>query len=201
MSGKWSWLLCWCQSVWASKHSHNQKVGPVLGKLLSRKADCKISGHQHGSLTRGSGYRKKEFLFTNCDGQLAITLFFLVLILVIVVFLLLSIFNIISFMIEWEMDISITLIYAAHANLGIFVAWSSSHIQPVLLIMLLLLSSYSRKKALRSLYSLKGTINKKHISFRAFTTLFDSLIKPIALYGATIWTADMPIIRNYTKQF
>ena len=58
-----------------------------------------------------------------------------------------------------------------------------------------------KKKALRSLYSLKGTINKKHISFRALTTLFDSLIKPIALYGAPIWTADMPIIRNFTKLF
>ena len=56
-----------------------------------------------------------------------------------------------------------------------------------------------KKKAIRSLYSLKSTINKKHLSFRALTTLFDSLIKPIALYGAPIWTADMAIIRNLTK--
>ena len=57
------------------------------------------------------------------------------------------------------------------------------------------------KKALRSLYSLKNTVNKKHISFRSLTTLFDSLIKPIALYGAPIWAPGMPIFRNLTKQF
>ena len=34
---------------------------------------------------------------------------------------------------------------------------------------------------------MKGTINKYKISFRAQTTLFDSLIKPIALHGAPIW--------------
>ena len=39
-----------------------------------------------------------------------------------------------------------------------------------------------KKKALRSLYSLKSTITKKFVSFRALTTLIDSLIKPIALY-------------------
>ena len=58
-----------------------------------------------------------------------------------------------------------------------------------------------KKKALRSLYSLKSTINKKFVSFRALTTLFDGLIKPIALYGAPIWTTDMTIIRNLTKLF
>ena len=58
-----------------------------------------------------------------------------------------------------------------------------------------------KKKAIRSLYSLKSTINKTHISFRALTTLFDSLIKPIILYGAPIWTAGMPIIRTLAKLF
>ena len=58
-----------------------------------------------------------------------------------------------------------------------------------------------KKKALKSLYSLKSTINKKFVSFRALTTLFDGLIKPIALYGAPIWTTDMTIIRNLTKLF
>ena len=57
------------------------------------------------------------------------------------------------------------------------------------------------KKAVRSLYSLKSTVNKTRISFRSLTTLFDSLVKPIALYGAPIWTATMPIIKTMAKLF
>ena len=53
-----------------------------------------------------------------------------------------------------------------------------------------------KKKAMRSLYSLKSTINKSLLSFRSLTTLFDSLIKPIALYGAPIWTPTMPILKH-----
>ena len=53
-----------------------------------------------------------------------------------------------------------------------------------------------KKKAMRSLYSLKSTINKSRLSFRSLTTLFDSLIKPIALYGAPIWTPTMPILKH-----
>ena len=44
-----------------------------------------------------------------------------------------------------------------------------------------------KTKAMRAFFGLKGTVNKSKISFRAQTTLFDSLIKPIALYGAPIW--------------
>ena len=56
-----------------------------------------------------------------------------------------------------------------------------------------------KKKAFRSLYGLKSTLNKTKISFRSLTTLFDSLIKPVALYGAPLWTPSMPIIRTLTK--
>ena len=53
-----------------------------------------------------------------------------------------------------------------------------------------------KKKALRALYGLKSTVNKTKISFRALTTLFDSLIKPIVLYGAPIVTPTMSIIKT-----
>ena len=43
-----------------------------------------------------------------------------------------------------------------------------------------------RKKAIRALYALKNTVNKTKLTFRSLCTLFDSLIKPIALYGAPI---------------
>ena len=56
-----------------------------------------------------------------------------------------------------------------------------------------------KKKAMRALYGLKSTINKSKISFRSLTTLFDSLIKPIVLYGAPILTPSMPIIKHLTK--
>ena len=52
---------------------------------------------------------------------------------------------------------------------------------------------------MRALYSLKGTVNKSKLSFRSLTTLFDSLIKPIALYGAPIYTPDMHIIKHIAK--
>ena len=43
-----------------------------------------------------------------------------------------------------------------------------------------------KNKAMRSLFGLKRTVNRSKLSFRALTTLFDSLIKPIILYGAPI---------------
>lgn len=55
-----------------------------------------------------------------------------------------------------------------------------------------------KKKAMRSLYGLKSTVNKSRLSFRSLTTLFDSLIKPIALYGAPIWTPTMNALKNLT---
>ena len=56
-----------------------------------------------------------------------------------------------------------------------------------------------KNKAMRALYSLKGTVNKSKLSFRSLTTLFDSLIKPIVLYGAPIYTPDMHIIKHIAK--
>jgi hypothetical protein len=54
-------------------------------------------------------------------------------------------------------------------------------------------------KAMRALFGLKRSINKTKLSFRSLTTLFDSLIKPIALYGAPIWTPTLPIINSFHK--
>ncbi|MCP4459356.1 MAG: hypothetical protein GY816_15245, partial [Cytophagales bacterium] len=56
-----------------------------------------------------------------------------------------------------------------------------------------------KKKAMRALYSLKRTVNRSKLSFRALTTLFDSLIKPIVLYGAPIYTPNMSIIKHISK--
>ena len=53
-----------------------------------------------------------------------------------------------------------------------------------------------KKKAMRALYALKNTVNKTKLSFRSTTTLFDSLIKPIVLYGAPIYTPTMSIIKT-----
>ncbi len=53
-----------------------------------------------------------------------------------------------------------------------------------------------KKKAMRALYSLKSTVNKSKLSFRSLTTLFDSLIKPIALYGTPIVTPNMSILKH-----
>ena len=56
-----------------------------------------------------------------------------------------------------------------------------------------------KNKAMRAFFGLKRTVNKLKLSFRALTTLFDSLIKPIVLYGAPIWTPTSSIIKNLTK--
>ena len=56
-----------------------------------------------------------------------------------------------------------------------------------------------RLKAMRSLYGLKNTINKTKLSHRSLCTLFDTLIKPIMLYGAPIWCPSMSIINSLGK--
>ncbi|KAL5254064.1 hypothetical protein ACHWQZ_G013727 [Mnemiopsis leidyi] len=56
-----------------------------------------------------------------------------------------------------------------------------------------------KQKAMRALYGLKNTVNKSKLSFRSLTTLFDSLIKPIVLYGAPIYTPNMSIIKTICK--
>ena len=44
-----------------------------------------------------------------------------------------------------------------------------------------------KTKAMRTFFGSKRTINRAKTMFRAKSTLFDSLIKPILLYGAPIW--------------
>ncbi|NRB81826.1 MAG: endonuclease/exonuclease/phosphatase family protein [Saccharospirillaceae bacterium] len=56
-----------------------------------------------------------------------------------------------------------------------------------------------KQKAMRALYSLKSTVNKTKVSTKALCNLFDALIKPIALYGAPIWTPSMSIIKHISK--
>ncbi|NRB81925.1 MAG: reverse transcriptase family protein [Saccharospirillaceae bacterium] len=53
-----------------------------------------------------------------------------------------------------------------------------------------------KNKAMRALFGLKRTVKRNKLSFRALTTLYDSLIKPIILYGAPIWTPTLSIIKN-----
>ena len=53
-----------------------------------------------------------------------------------------------------------------------------------------------KDKAMRAFFGLKRTINRTKISFKAATTLFDSLIKPISLYGAPVWLPTSPMIKN-----
>ena len=56
-----------------------------------------------------------------------------------------------------------------------------------------------KAKAMRALLGLKRTVNRSKLSFRALTTLFDSLIKPIVLYGAPIWTPTLSIIKHLSS--
>ena len=51
-------------------------------------------------------------------------------------------------------------------------------------------------KATRAFYGLKRTVIKSKLSFTALRTLFDSLIKPILLYGAPLWLPTLPIIKH-----
>ena len=51
-------------------------------------------------------------------------------------------------------------------------------------------------KAVRAMYSLRRTIRKDKLSFKACKTLFTALVKPILLYGAPIWT---PLARTIRK--
>ena len=54
-------------------------------------------------------------------------------------------------------------------------------------------------KAMRAFFGLKRTIIRSKLSFKALNTLFDSLIKPIVLYGAPIWTPSSAINKSIIK--
>ena len=56
-----------------------------------------------------------------------------------------------------------------------------------------------KKKAMRAIYSLKSTVNKTKLSHKSLCNLFDALIKPIALYGAPIWTPNMSLVKHIVK--
>lgn len=56
-----------------------------------------------------------------------------------------------------------------------------------------------KTKAMRAFFGLKRTIIRSKLSFKALATLFDSLIKPIILYGAPIWTPTSAINKSIIK--
>ena len=54
-------------------------------------------------------------------------------------------------------------------------------------------------KAMRAFFGLKRVVMRSKLSFKALTTLFDSLIKPIVLYGAPIWAPISAINKSVIK--
>ena len=56
-----------------------------------------------------------------------------------------------------------------------------------------------KSKAMRAFFGLKRTIMRSKITFKAATTLFDSLIKPIVLYGAPLFTPTSPVVKAIVK--
>ena len=56
-----------------------------------------------------------------------------------------------------------------------------------------------KTKAMRAFFGLKRTVIRSKLSFNALTTLFDSLIKPIVLYGAPVWAPDSSVWASITK--
>ena len=60
-----------------------------------------------------------------------------------------------------------------------------------------------KTKAIRALFGLKRTVIRSKLSFKSLCTLFDSLIKPIVLYGAPVWTptsaTNKSIIKHVTS--
>ncbi len=47
--------------------------------------------------------------------------------------------------------------------------------------------SYLKTKATRALYALKAKVNFRHLNIPTALKLYDSLIKPILLYGSEVW--------------
>ena len=57
-----------------------------------------------------------------------------------------------------------------------------------------------KMKAMRAFCGLKRTIIRSKLSFKSLLILFDSLIKPITLYGAPIWAPTSTINKSIIKQ-
>ena len=58
-----------------------------------------------------------------------------------------------------------------------------------------------KTKAMRAFFGLKRSVMRSKLSFNALTTLFDSLIKPIVLYGAPVWAPESSVWASITKNF
>ena len=58
-----------------------------------------------------------------------------------------------------------------------------------------------RKKALRSLYGLKRYVHRDYISLNSLIILFDTLIKPVLLYGCQIITPHSPITKHICEPY
>ena len=58
-----------------------------------------------------------------------------------------------------------------------------------------------KTKAMRAFFGLKRTVIRSKLSFKALTTLFDALIKPIVLYGAPIWAPNSTIWTSIVNCF
>ena len=54
-----------------------------------------------------------------------------------------------------------------------------------------------RKKGLRAYFGMRGTINLNDLSNSATLKLFDSLVKPVALYGAQIWADSTSLAKSF----
>ena len=56
-----------------------------------------------------------------------------------------------------------------------------------------------KTKAMRAFFGLKRTVIRSKLSFKSLAILFDSLIKPIVLYGAPIWTTSSATNKSVIK--
>ena len=57
-----------------------------------------------------------------------------------------------------------------------------------------------KTKATRAFFGLKRTVIRSSVSFTAMRTLFDSLIKPVILYGSPIWLPTLSVIKQIVKE-
>ena len=60
-------------------------------------------------------------------------------------------------------------------------------------------NSQMRAKALRALYGLKNNIVKDSLSYKSRTTLFDTLVKPVLLYGCQVLSPHSKTMKYLTK--